>query len=142
MRETLEDTKMNPQDLPMDDDDHDFWNEVYDILVRHAGASDRPRNRDMFIWSQPTPEFRFGGLLGFGGKFWVNNGKVYISCYIENSDDEKRAIIEETNAALRALLDRRFPACGNRGCRPRNLVGNGLCQHCFKEIVEEIDETE
>jgi hypothetical protein len=87
-------------------------------------------------------QFRFGGLLGFGGKFWVNNGKIYVSCYIDDKNEERESVIEVTNAALQDLLDRRFPVCDNCGCRPRHLVGNSLCQRCFKETVEEIDECE
>ena len=53
---------------------------VYDVLVRHAGAPDHPHSfaRADFILHQEAgavDEYRFGGALGFGGKFWNCNGR-------------------------------------------------------------------
>lgn len=48
-------------------------------------------------------EYRFGGMLGMGGKFWRSNGKWYVNCYPENETPERKAIIEKANKALAEL---------------------------------------
>jgi len=76
---------------------------IYDILVLQAGARDNESMRGQFEYfygaRQDLAEFRFGGLLGFGGKIWWTN---YDGWYVNNnrSDAEATAIIERTNAAL------------------------------------------
>ena len=44
-------------------------NRIYDVLVAEAGASEYFRQD--FLYHFGTHEFRFGGDLGFGGKFWI-----------------------------------------------------------------------
>jgi hypothetical protein len=50
-------------------------------------------------------EYRFQGDLGFGGKFWRNDGRWYVSAYPEDvkARPERAGIIEATNAALAEL---------------------------------------
>lgn len=48
-------------------------------------------------------EYRFIGSLGFGGKFWRNNGRWYVTAYREDLTPERQAVIDATNAALTAL---------------------------------------
>lgn len=46
---------------------------IYDVLVEHVGA--RESNRDYFVHIESSGHVtgcRFGGSLGFGGKFWRN----------------------------------------------------------------------
>lgn len=90
--------------------------EVFDILVEHAGASER--HRRAFVHAQvhdeyPCLEYRFQGALGFGGKFWrnpsFNHQGWYVNCYREDETKEWRKIIERTNAAL-AEVERRILA--------------------------------
>ncbi len=77
---------------------------VYTILIQETGASpeDRFSFRNWFE-NQEGFEYRFQGALGFGGKFWRNNGRFYVTCYRENETPERLAVIEKTNAALAAI---------------------------------------
>lgn len=77
---------------------------IYDILVKDAGAYEPDRSG--FVHRQSNEritEWRFCGSLGFGGKFWNNNGRLYVSCYREDSTPEREAIIEKVNAQLEEL---------------------------------------
>jgi hypothetical protein len=75
-----------------------MWDEIFDVLVKSAGALES--DRGSFLACQPTPEFRFVGYLGFGGKFRVDNNKLYIDCYPEDKNDERVKIIDDVNAQL------------------------------------------
>lgn len=92
-------------------------NAVYDILVAHAGAQEV--GRADFVFQQtserwPT-EYRFGGSLGFGGKFWRlplpfrvgSDANWYVTAYPEDMDrrPEIRQEIDATNAALAVLVE-------------------------------------
>lgn len=85
---------------------------AYAILVAHAGAQDDPDKCEAFVHhvsspDHPCEEYRFGGALGWGGKF-RNNGNnkniPYVDCYREHSNLMTKARIEVTNAALRELF--------------------------------------
>lgn len=81
-------------------------NAFYDILVKHCLASSLSSIREQFVFAQTKQEcteYRFGGALGFGGKFWINCGEVYVSCYPEDRNPKRKAMIEKANAALREL---------------------------------------
>jgi hypothetical protein len=84
----------------------EYFSRCYDVLCRHAGARDSTLERMSFVMHtsgtrvHPTSEWRFGGTLGFGGKFWPNDGDPYVTCYPEDMT-EKRA---ETVAAVNKLL--------------------------------------
>lgn len=77
---------------------------VLNILANHAGAY---RQDHAFIVAQtsesPCHEYRFQGLLGFGGKFWNYGGRWYVTCYSENETPERMAIIEKVNGLLAEL---------------------------------------
>lgn len=84
-----------------------IFQKAWDILVEHAGASKDPDARTSFVHAYterkfPASEWRFGGHLGFGGKFW-RNGRYYISCYPEDRTKKREAIIEKVNALLTEL---------------------------------------
>lgn len=86
----------------------DQANTVYDLLIEHAGAS--PDGRDDFIFlqtDQHVDEYRFGGALGFGGKFWNHRGRWYVTAYPEavKVRPELRGVIEAANAALKAARE-------------------------------------
>ena len=56
-------------------------NEVYDVLVEHAGAPESLRNN--FVYSHTDDddnklcwEFRFQGFFGFGGKYWSERNSI------------------------------------------------------------------
>jgi len=79
----------------------------YDLLIEVAGASGHHYERRSFIqcalnWDYRFSfEYRFQGLLGFGGKIWLPLEKApYISCYREDENRERLEIIEKTNALL------------------------------------------
>ena len=89
-------------------------NDVYDVLVERAGASEDQYARHDFVYHQTQrwcDEFRFGGLLGFGGKFWRNYGtrpdgtrgeRWYVSAYKEDIErqPERQIVIDVANDAL------------------------------------------
>ena len=95
-----------------------FWNKVYDILVEECEAYDGGHERENFLYHQmkettpddpysgPPTEWRFQGALGFGGKFWRNNGKLYVNCYSEDSCPEREEMIEKANKRLAVLLEK------------------------------------
>jgi hypothetical protein len=81
-------------------------NAVYDVLVEHAGASEG--QRDMFVFTETdrlVHEYRFGGKLGGGGKFWNCNGSWYVTAYPEDVKrwPDMQQVIDATNEALAAL---------------------------------------
>ena len=80
---------------------HDIW----DLLVAEAGANERDRwtfvdylTRDDSLNSW---EYRFMGVLGFGGKLHYNTYRgARISCYPEDADEKRLALIDRVNAEL------------------------------------------
>jgi len=88
----------------------EIFGKAWDILVEHAGASADPDNKANFVLNYTTKgqtynvtEWRFGGLLGFGGKFWRNDNRYYVSCYPEDKDKKKERVIARVNALLSIL---------------------------------------
>jgi len=83
---------------------------IYKIL-EDIGASSSIR--ESFIYDQTHEdihEWRFQGLLGFGGKFWNDlsyddKPKWYVSCYSEDETPKRLKLIEETNEKLQTLID-------------------------------------
>lgn len=78
-------------------------NEIYDILVKEAGAPESMRRSFLQVQTDehdPCREYRFIGDLGFGGKFWVNNDRLYVNCYREDETKARTKIIERVNGLL------------------------------------------
>lgn len=79
---------------------------IYDILVEHAGAPEEERKCFVFAQAQTNGlapiEWRFCGLLGFGGKFW-NNGGYYITYYREDETQQRKIIKKKVNTLLEKL---------------------------------------
>jgi len=80
------------------------------IILEDIGAPSSMR--EAFISSQTREEiheWRFQGLLGFGGKFW--NEWSYmdekyqwrVSCYSEDENPKRERLIKETNERLNTL---------------------------------------
>jgi hypothetical protein len=92
------------------DANRQFWNSIYDILHNQLEASEGYRRS--FVESHlerpmsGVSEWRFGGTLGFGGKFWVNDGRMYVQCYREDETPRRLADIETANAAIQEALTR------------------------------------
>lgn len=83
-------------------------NAIYDILVREAGADNREHWRENFVQSQTSvgpEEFRFGGSLGFGGKFRNAAEGWYVTAYPEDYTPDLVRIVERTNLELADLKD-------------------------------------
>lgn len=83
-------------------------NQVWDLLVTKAGASESDRYAFVQYLTKPGGfhEYRFMGLLGFGGKFnYSPTQRGYLSCYSEDRDEVRDAIIETVNQDLAELLD-------------------------------------
>jgi hypothetical protein len=82
----------------------EFANAIYDILVKTCGA--READRAEFVLAQTdgvVTEWRFCGHLGFGGKFWRNGGRIYVSCYPEDMSPKRKEILSAANIALATL---------------------------------------
>ena len=80
------------------------------IILEDIGASSSMR--ESFIYLQSTSEiteWRFQGLLGFGGKFWnewsyiEERPKWRVSCYTEDENPKRLQLIEKTNEKLEEL---------------------------------------
>lgn len=78
-------------------------NSVYDVLVQMAGANESDREQFIATQRDGCTEYRFQGRLGFGGKFWNNDNRWYVSCYREDETPETTRVIDETNKVLEIL---------------------------------------
>lgn len=85
-------------------------NRAYTILVLTVGARDDPEARETFVsgvTKASAMEFRFGGHLGFGGKFRNNgnrDGIPYVDCYPEDVNPARNEMIRQANLDLAALF--------------------------------------
>lgn len=86
--------------------------DVWRVLVEECGASRNPDDELSFVMEyttesaySPSSEWRFGGCLGFGGKFRYPGLRV--DCYPEDETPERNAAILAANARL-AVLRREF----------------------------------
>lgn len=82
-------------------------NKVWDILVKYAGVSEDGRMQFLQSVSDvtekyPAIEYRFGGKLGFGGKFWKD--KMKVTCYSED-EKGKKGLINKINKMLSKLTE-------------------------------------
>ena len=84
---------------------------IYKILTTVCQAPARQKADFIFYHVQePHPhggEWRFGGSLGSGGKFYTptSNDRMYVNCYNSDETPERQATIQQANAQLAALLD-------------------------------------
>ncbi len=82
-------------------------NAVFDVLVEVAAAP--VGMRDNFVHAQTTghcSEYRFQGVLGFGGKFWRSSNRWYVTAYPEDvvAQPGRQAVIDEADGLLNKLL--------------------------------------
>jgi hypothetical protein len=80
-------------------------NSIYNLLIARVGASEKWR--DDFVYHMlcgRTREYRFQGILGFGGKFYTDKWRV--SCYPEDETIERNKAIETVNIELKNLKER------------------------------------
>ena len=91
-------------------------NQIWTILIEEAGSREAERSAFVYHQGKGCTEFRIGGPLGYGGKFWNYNGRWYINTYPETLEREPSLanIIERTNKRLESLraglIDNRVPA--------------------------------
>lgn len=86
----------------------DIAKDVWDILCYYAGASTNEIDREQFVGyavgRDEIPEYRFRGLLGFGGKVrLLNGGYWHVYYYPEDVNEEREAIRHRTNLALSVI---------------------------------------
>jgi hypothetical protein len=86
----------------------EFFRKAWTVLVDHAGASRFPDEEDRFVFLQSNEhvaEYRFGGKLGFGGKFWRNAGRFYVSAYTEDvkAHPSMQEVVDDVNDRLQRL---------------------------------------
>jgi len=83
----------------------EICDEIYNILVKECGASESNRTefQQYLTDGKDWHEFRFGGRLGTGGKFY-DNGRWTVGCYKEDDTPDRRGIINKTNLILTDLL--------------------------------------
>lgn len=80
---------------------------IWAVLVSECGKRDDRLDRVEFETHFPEcREFRFMGALGFGGKVWWNNGRLYVTCYPENRTPERERMITAANKRLAELVHR------------------------------------
>ncbi len=77
---------------------------IYAVL-RLLGAShhDEEVFVQRFTSEQPPPEWRFQGMLGFGGKFYRDEWTWRVGCYREDDTDARRAAMASANLLLETL---------------------------------------
>jgi hypothetical protein len=76
---------------------------IYKILERHGGAHHDGEVDFVRAATEGITEYRFIGTLGFGGKFWNNAGRWYVSCYSEDETPDRKARITAANLELARL---------------------------------------
>lgn len=91
------------------DADRVFYERVWDVLVAHGGAYDGPHEKETFVRSYTqneykATEYRFGGDLGFGGKFYRGSGRFYVLCYREDQTPEREQILKTINEKIAELV--------------------------------------
>ncbi len=77
---------------------------VYKILVSRCAANASKEQEFVDCVTDPNnQEYRFGGELGFGGKFFHSNSRWWVSCYKENGTVRIIKMMNETNRELTLL---------------------------------------
>lgn len=96
---------------------------IYSILVTCGAIVAMPSNRDFLDeviseWYKcgknhfvdalvnGATEYRFCGELGFGGKFYLDSDRWFVSSYSEDMTPKRKDIITLTNALLKELFDK------------------------------------
>ena len=88
----------------------DLAEQVFQILVEECGAL--AGDLDSFLFyhvasstlRSPSTEYRFQGLLGFGGKFYNSLDRWCVGCYPEEENVDTLKMINAANQKLDALF--------------------------------------
>lgn len=81
---------------------------VFDILVEECGAPSIMRQEFKANWPECV-EYRFQGLLGFGGKVWGPGVAIPIppkvTCYPEDRTARRDEMVRQANGRLAELFE-------------------------------------
>ena len=84
--------------------------EIFAILTEECGASRDSLGQGLDAFARylgtDSPfsrEFRFGGHLGFGGKFYADGRTWRVGCYPEDATPARNAMVERANERLADL---------------------------------------
>ena len=85
-------------------------NKIYDYLVKEIRAqeSDRRSFVNTMINEKPTNEWRFQGVLGFGGKFWNEHNRFRVSKYPETGCARHEWVVAKANLHFMNLYKEEF----------------------------------
>lgn len=80
---------------------------IYRVLVNVCGAPESQIDEftTYFTESHLSYEWRFGGELGSGGKFYENGGRWYVGCYPEDASLARSEMIDIANVQLKLLYE-------------------------------------
>lgn len=78
---------------------------IYDILVRDVGALEHWRDKFRAVdLTQPLPAFYFGGQVGLGGRFGIDDeGCWFVAMDPAYRTPKRETMVMRANAALREL---------------------------------------
>lgn len=82
----------------------EYANKVYNVLVLYAGASESMRPNFIYAHTDKTHpcwEYRFGGLFGFGGKYWSERNDI--TYYPEDHTKKLDKLQDKVNKLLREI---------------------------------------
>lgn len=88
------------------------FKKIYDFLVCIGGASESERESFIYHHTKATEictEWRFSGLLGFGGKY--RSGTNSVDCYSEDENKERLSIIILLNNVLKSVYKKEYILC-------------------------------
>lgn len=80
-------------------------NKIYDILINVGGANEHWRI-EFIAWAKSGigHEFRFGGILGRGGKLWIHHANepliFSVRSYPEDMTEERKQIQNDMMVAI------------------------------------------
>jgi hypothetical protein len=79
-----------------------YLNDIYTVLVEHAGALDLEREDflDAHMSDRPPREWRFRGALGFGGKIYDATTTHLVGCHHDDVTERRKEICSVVNEHL------------------------------------------
>ncbi len=96
--------------------DRPFYEAVYSALVEIGGANESERVGFVDYFTSPHEhsdlEWRFRGLLGFGGKFYRGWEQFYVAYYPEDHTPARDEIEDRLNYRISELIETMHPLCG------------------------------
>lgn len=77
---------------------------IFDIL-KEAGVAEGDRADFIITQMRGCVEYRFGGKLGYGGKFWNYHDSWYVNYYQEDKTRDRDSIVKTVNKKLVKLKE-------------------------------------